>query len=145
MMQHKKILLEEFYATSHQNVRASHKTTLEFTRSPDLTTSGNCVLGVNSSIAPVDFKEKTKDLLRSPKQFLLEMEIDNLVERIKGTGHPDLALSNEEEMVLRKSDFISDRTVLINCDKASVDLDPGFKKALRVEGNTVKLRLFLMS
>jgi len=143
-MQGKKTLLEEFHAKGHQNVRANHKTTLEFTKSPDLTPRGNCILAVGSSIAPVDFKDQTKALLRSPNNFLLEMEVDSLVERLTGFGHPDLSLTSDEEMVFRKSGYISGRTVLVRCDKASVDLNPEFRKRLKDETKSVEARLYLL-
>ena len=42
---------------------------------------------------------------------------------LHGRGHPDLTLTHNDDIVLRKSDFICPRTLSVKCDKAS-DLVP---------------------
>ncbi|MCK4287422.1 MAG: DUF371 domain-containing protein, partial [Candidatus Lokiarchaeota archaeon] len=39
-----------------------------------------------------------------------------------GFGNKELKLQDKSDMVFRKSDFICDRTVLINCSKSSNEL-----------------------
>ena len=42
---------------------------------------------------------------------------------LEGRGHDDLILTHDEDIVIRKSDFICPRTLAVKCDKAS-DLIP---------------------
>ena len=42
---------------------------------------------------------------------------------MEGKGHPDLTLTHQNDIVLRKSDFTCSRTISVKCDKAS-DLVP---------------------
>ena len=43
-----------FNAYGHENVKATHKNTIEFTKEKELTPQGDCILGVNSDF---DFKK----------------------------------------------------------------------------------------
>ncbi|MBD3188598.1 DUF371 domain-containing protein [Candidatus Bathyarchaeota archaeon] len=116
-------VLEQFTVSGHDLVSATHATTLEFTKDNYLTPSGNCIVGINASLAPAEFSKQTRDALREGKKFLVEIRGGNdLLETITGHGHPDLQLTHETDMVFRKSDFTCDRTVLVRCDKAARDL-----------------------
>ncbi|MHA1714361.1 MAG: DUF371 domain-containing protein [Promethearchaeota archaeon] len=138
------LLLEAFSAKGHENVLSTHKTTLEFTKSPSLTKRGNCILGVEAEISPSEFKPETKELLCKKKHFLLEIEINGLTDSITGWGDPALSLADDEEMVFRKSNYMSGRTVLINCSKAARDLKSEIKKLARIPGNIIHIRLYLL-
>jgi hypothetical protein len=139
-----KLLLERWTARGHPNVRSSHKTTLEFTKDEDLTLQGDCIIGIGSSLAPAEFKPETKELLRSPQSFLLEIEVQGEIVEIRGIGDPGLTLEDKHEMVFRKSPFVSDRTVLVNCDTASGDLDSRLKELLKLDETEISIRLFLL-
>ncbi|MEX2683843.1 MAG: DUF371 domain-containing protein [Candidatus Sigynarchaeota archaeon] len=140
-----RVLLESFMARGHPNVQACHKTTLEFTKASRLTSRGDCIVGVLSTLAPAGFKAETKAALRAGCNFILEMRVGGLVEQISGKGHPDLALDDEHEMVFRKSTFVSGRTVLVSCDKASCDLSDAFRTQLAIEGSEIKISLYVVS
>jgi uncharacterized protein len=140
-----RVLLESFTARGHPNVQACHKTTLEFTRDSRLTTRGDCIAGVAASLAPADFKAETKAALRAGRKFILQVHVGDVVEEITGKGHPDLVLDDEHEMVFRKSTFVSGRTVLVSCDKASVDLSDGFRAQLARDGVEIRVSLYLVA
>lgn len=126
-------------------MQACHETTLEFTRASRLTARGDCIAGVSSTLAPAGFKAETKAALRAGRDFILEMRVGGMVEEIAGKGHPDLALDDEHEMVFRKSTFVSGRTVLVSCDKASCDLDEAFRAQLAIEGARIEISLYLVA
>jgi hypothetical protein len=137
-------LLESFTAMGHPNMQSCHKTTLEFTREANVTLRGDCIAGVRATLAPASFKPETKALLRSHRSFLVEIRAGGLVENIRGKGHPDLALDDEHEMVFRKSQFVSGRTVLVSCDKASADIDARVRQALQQDGIEISVSLYLL-
>lgn len=126
-------------------MRACHKSTLEFTREAVLTTRGDCIAGVASTLAPASFKVETKAAIRAGNDFILQMRVGTMVEEISGKGHPDLVLDDEQEMVFRKSTFVSGRTVLVSCNKASADLGGSFRERLAMPGTTIDVSLFLVT
>jgi uncharacterized protein len=140
-----RVLLESFTARGHPNVQACHKTTLEFTREVKLTMRGDCIAGVAATLAPAGFKPETKTVLRAGRDFILQVSVDDVIEEIAGKGHPGLALDDEHEMVFRKSSFVSGRTVLVSCDKASVDLGDGLRARLAREDAEIHVSLFLVA
>lgn len=61
----------------------------------------------------------------------LLLEVGDVAEEIRGFGHPDLELSDPDEMVFRKSEFISPRTVFVRADRSASDLPREFVEMLR--------------
>lgn len=137
-------LLETFTVHGHQNIFSSHKSTFEFTKDLHLSTRGDCIIGIGSSIAPLDFKTETKELLKSGARFEIFFQAGDLIERIKGKGHPMLALTHPSDMVFRKSDFISDRTVLIRCDKSAQEIDRDLIALMRIPNTIMEVNLYFV-
>ena len=114
----------EIQFSGHENIRSNHKKTIEITKEPKLSVRGDCIIGVNASSSCFDLPESFKEKLRDPKskvQFSIKVAEHEFI--VGGRGHPDLSLSHKEDIVIRKSDFVSPRTLAVNCDKAS-DLLP---------------------
>ena len=112
----------EFFG--HENIRSNHKKTIEITKELHLTPRGDCIIGVNASSSCADLPQELKNKLKNSKtnvHFLIKVGDDEFV--LEGRGHPDLTLTHDEDIVLRKSDFICPRTLSVKCDKAS-DLVP---------------------
>ena len=121
----------EIKAKGHANVLGTHKTTLEVTKDPNLTKKGDCIIGVSVNLACADLPNELKKELKQNKKFTIILKVDSLEEKIIGYGSPDLILTNPHDIVMRKSDFIDDRTLLINCDKACADLSREFVEKLK--------------
>jgi hypothetical protein len=108
----------------HENIRSTHKKTIEITKDSNLTLRGDCIIGVKSSLGCFDLPESLKKKIQDPKtriQFSIKVEDYEFI--VEGRGHPDLTLTDKEDIVIRKSAFISPRTLAVKCDKAS-DLLP---------------------
>jgi hypothetical protein len=69
---------------------------------------------------PQDLKDKLKD---SDSKITFSIDVGNYNFTVNGKGHPDLMLTHNEDIVIRKSDFVCPRTLAVKCDKAS-DLLP---------------------
>ena len=114
----------EIQFSGHENIRSNHKKTIEITKEHELTVRGDCIIGVNASSScfdlPDSFKEKLRDS-KSKVQFSIKVAEHEFI--VEGRGHPDLTFSHKEDIVIRKSDFVSPRTLAVKCDKAS-DLLP---------------------
>jgi hypothetical protein len=112
----------QFYG--HENIRSNHKKTIEITKEAELTMRGDCIIGVKASSSCFDLPSSLKEKLQDPKskiQFSIKVADHEFI--VEGKGHQDLTLTHHEDIVIRKSDFISPRTLAIKCNKAS-DLLP---------------------
>ena len=103
----------EFFG--HENIRSNHKKTIEITKELHLTPRGDCIIGVNASSSCADLPQELKNKLKNSKtnvHFLIKVGDDEFA--LQGKGHPNLTLTHDEDIVLRKSDFICPRTLSVN-------------------------------
>ena len=104
----------------HENIRSTHKNTIEITKDPNLTINGDCIIGVNAGFSCKDLPKKLKTKIKnSNSKIKFYIKINGKTFIINGKGHPRLSLSHSHDIVLRKSSFICPRTIAINCNKAS--------------------------
>ena len=104
----------------HKNIRSNHQRTIEITKESHLTTSGDCIVGVNAKSSCADLPSSLKDRLRDPNaKISISIVVCDHEFTVIGKGHPDLILSHAQDIVIRKSGFLCPRTLAIRCDKAS--------------------------
>jgi len=114
----------EINFSGHENIRSIHKKTIEITKESDLTLKGDCIIGVNASHSCFDIPISLRERLQDPTskvQFSIKVEEHEFF--VEGRGDKDLTLTHTEDIVIRKSTFVSPRTLAVKCDKAS-DLLP---------------------
>ena len=114
-----------FKAYGHENVLCKHKNTFEFTKDKDLTLQGDCIVGVR---ADFDYDE-LKEFISDKEKIKIKISVDGLSEEINCLVNSDFC--SKEEIVVRKSDFNSDRTLGIKADKACIDFSREFVGKLR--------------
>jgi hypothetical protein len=110
--------------SGHENIRSFHQKTIEITKESHLTPQGDCIIGVNATSSCADLPEELKNKLRDPNSsvyFLIKVKEYEFL--VKGRGHENLILTDTNDIVIRKSDFVCPRTLAVKCDKAS-DLLP---------------------
>ena len=118
------MITETISAKGHRNVTAKHKTTFQITKDKEISKRADCVIGVSADRALADFKEVTKAALRKEgSKVRLLMYAGDTREVVTGFGGTALKYTDNHDMVVRKSGFISGRTLMIRADKAAVDLD----------------------
>ncbi len=106
-----------FTAYSHPNITGAHKTTLEFTKDEDISKNADCIIGVNA-----DFDlNKLIEIVKNNKKIKVTIKAGSLIEEVICEANTEF--SDEKEIVIRKTEFISKRTFGINADKASCDLN----------------------
>ncbi len=132
-------VLDKIYAYGHKNILCSHKTTIEITKDKDLTKKGNCIVGINASKACIDLDNRLKENIKTEKKIKIILEVDNLKDYFYGFGHKNLRLLNKKDIVFRKSNYLCDRTVLINCTKSSNDLKQELIEALKHPGKKISI------
>ncbi len=103
-----------------------------FTKEKHLSKTGDCIVGVASDKAVADLSQTFKDTLRKPNAKLtIIIEAGGLTEQINASGSPKLILTHPTDIVIRKSDYISDRTIAVQADKSSNDLPREFVEKLK--------------
>jgi uncharacterized protein len=137
---------EVIFGYGHPNVSATHHTTIEFTKDSHLTRNGDCVLVVAIDRSLADLSEQFKAVLANPNaKIKIIIEAGDISDEISAKGSPFLSLSNPSEMVIRKSDFASDRTLAIHSDKAAKDLSRQLVEKLKNPGQKTKITLTVKS
>jgi uncharacterized protein len=156
-----------FICYGHENITSMHKTTLEFTKDPDLTLNGDCIIGVKSDYSLKKIKKFIKK--SNNKKITIKIETINnkdttieknntinkinnnieekgikkddygnkIIEKINAEINPNF--NSDKEMVIRKSDFIDTRTFAIKADKAAFELNKDLIGFLKEKGNEVRI------
>lgn len=125
----------EFHAKGHQNIRAMHKTTLEFTKHHELTLDGDCIIAVSA-----DFDaNKIKDLVKHCDKVRIKIIAGLLSETVEAIVNKQF--NSEDELVVRLGEFDSLRTLGIRADKAAVHLNRTLIEKLRNPNQTIKVRI----
>jgi len=116
------MILEKISAYGHENILCTHKTTIELTKENSITKRGNCILGIKATKSCIDLNPILKKYIKNEKKIRVSIRVENLTDSFYGFGNKDLTLLDKKDLVFRTSDYICDRTVLINCTKSSNDL-----------------------
>jgi hypothetical protein len=126
----------------HKNVQATHKTTLEFTKDTHLSKKGDCVVTVAADKALADLSAEFKENLRKPNaKLIILIEADGIIDQVNAHGSPQLILSHPTDMVIRKSDYVCNRTLAVHADKAAQDLSKALVEKLKTPQQKVKITL----
>jgi len=126
----------------HENIQATHKTTLEFTKDKHLSKKGDCIVAVAADKALADLSAEFKENLRKPHAKLtILIEAGGIIEQVNAHGSPQLILSHPTDMVVRKSDYIGNRTLAVHADKAAQDLSKAIVEKLKNPKQKVNITL----
>jgi hypothetical protein len=133
---------EVIFAQGHPNILATHRTTLEITKETSLSKKGDCIVAVAAEKALADLSAEFKETLKEPGATLtVFIETYGLSEQVEAQGSPKLILNHPTEMVIRKSDYISNRTLAIQANKAAKDLSRTLVERLKDPKQKVKITL----
>ncbi|WP_135663229.1 DUF371 domain-containing protein [Halorhabdus rudnickae] len=132
---------ERIRARGDDNVTATHQSTLELTSDDYLTPAGDCIVGIEADRVPADFDPGFVEACQDrDSQITATLSTDSHQFEIIGRGHPDLTFENDRSLVLRTSDYVDDRTVMIDADAAAADVDRDLIEALSA-GESVTMTL----
>lgn len=135
-------LTETIIAYGHENVLATNRTTLEITKDHHLTKKGDCIIAVSADKALSDLDLRFKKILRQDKAKLtIQIEAGDASETVHALGSSRLILLHPTDIVVRKSDYLSDRTLAVKADKAAIDLSDKIVKKLRDPKQKVTIKL----
>jgi hypothetical protein len=124
--------IDSLIAYGHKNLQGTHMTTLEITKATNITPNGDCIVAVNSSKSVSDLNDDLKHLINhSSSKITLTLEVNGIMDNIEGVGDPRLQLTSPEDIVCRKSGFVSNRTLMTKANKAAADMDRRIINALK--------------
>src|SRR3989344_3199745 len=148
-----------FHCYGHENITARHKTTLEFTKDEELGLEGDCIIGVGADFSLDGVKEFIKSLGNNKNITITiksinyeDKELNNghfngnikdkkenkpIVEKISCEINP--GFNSDREIVIRKGNFLSERTFGIKADKSAREIDGSLKKLLTRKNSIIKI------
>jgi len=116
----------------HPLVRSAHPTTIEVTTEDHLTSKGDCILGVGASSGCAQLDARVKAGLRTKgSRVTILLAVGNHAFEVRAEGDPRLELSHPKDIVIRRSDFVSDRTLAVHADAAAKDVPREMVRLLR--------------
>jgi hypothetical protein len=118
-------------ARGHDNVTATHASTWELTSDDWLTPAGDCIVGVEADRVPAEFDPRFVEACRDADATVeAVLEADGHRVTVTGRGDPELTFDDDRSLVVRTSDYVDDRTVMVGADAAAADFDRGLVAAL---------------
>lgn len=138
------VYVEEVEFRGHAMVRSMHRNTIEVTRDAHLSQRGDCIIGVLADKGPSDLSSQVRDTLRTDGSLVsvaISVDGSDAIFRFSAAGSGALTLESREEMVIRKSAFVSPRTLAVHSDAAAKDVPRVLIERLRSPAARGTLRL----
>ncbi len=133
---------EVIHAHGHENIRATHKTTLEITKEPSVSKRGDCIIAVDATKGALDFHPAFKKSARSENaKITIKIEAGAIVDVVKAKGTRRLLFTHPTDAVIRRSDYVCGRTVAIGADKAATDLSRKLIEELQTKNRQIRITL----
>jgi len=116
-------LEEEITFQGHKNILSLHARTIEITKDSNLTKNGDCIVGVSANKACTDLNSALKDRLRTNGTVVkITIVVEPYEFKLSGYGNNGLDITHEHDIVLRKSNYVDSRTLVVSCDKSAFDI-----------------------
>ncbi len=123
-----------FTVKGHPKITAEHKSTLEFTKDDHISGNGDCILGLSSD-------HQITELNKLKGRLIFIMKLGGIEDSFEATAPKNHEITDEKELVIRTSSFISSRTYAIASSKASIDIDRRLIEGLK-EGREMKIFVY---
>jgi hypothetical protein len=123
-----------FTVMGHPKITAEHKSTLEFTKDDHISGNGDCILGISSS-------HDIRDLNKLNGRLIFLINVEGIEDSFEATIPKNHEITDEKELVIRTSSFVSSRTYAIASSKASIDIDRNLIESLK-KGKEMKVTIY---
>jgi hypothetical protein len=110
----------EFFG--HPLIRATHKTTFEITKEEKVSLRGDCIIGVKANKSCKDLNDKLKRLITNDVPIKISIHVGQYSFEANAKGNSSLLLTDEKNIVVRKSNYVCPRTLAIKSDKVAIDI-----------------------
>ena len=137
-------LKEVIFAHGHNNILAMHETTLEITKDTHLSRRGNCIIAVAANKGFDNLSSEFRGFLRKDDaKITITIESGTVSDTLDACGNSKLVLAHPTDMVVRKSEYICNRTLAIQANKAACDLSRRLVEKLKDPNQQVKITLIV--
>jgi len=116
----KERIREELTARGHPRITAKDEGTIKITKGRNV--ADDSVIAVMANKSCIDLSSDFKNYLKLGKLVKVSILTDSVSEELVCYGSPALQLSDEEDIIIRKSDFIDGGTLAILANKGAHDL-----------------------
>lgn len=133
---------EEVRFYGHPNVMATHPRTIEITKEAHLTARGDCIVGVRAEKGLSELTERLKEALKRDEscvRFTISTDAGEFVLNARGSRH--LPLESRNDIVIRKSDYVCDRTIAIGAEAAASEIPRSLVASLKSPAALGTLRI----
>ncbi len=131
-----------FQAHGHPSVLSTHPTTLEVTVDPHITSRGDCIVAVGAECGLWQLPHRLKQALSSDMaRGRLAIKVRGYSFTVLGRGSSGLSFISPTEMVVRKSGFVSDRTLMIYANRSAIDIPRKMVELLQNPDQTVTVEI----
>jgi hypothetical protein len=118
------VAIDVIRAWGHVNVRATHRSTIELTKDEYLTPRGDCIVGIKANKALSDLDLRLKSIIRRDGSIVIAVfSVGEYFDYVVGLGSSRLTLSSNTKLIIRRSDYVDDATLMIKANKAAADLN----------------------
>ncbi|OPY30392.1 MAG: hypothetical protein A4E28_00279 [Methanocella sp. PtaU1.Bin125] len=125
------MISETVRARGHRNVTATHRSTFEVTRDPEIGLVADCIVAVAADKSACTLSDSYKKAAASDDaQITAIIRCGVHTDIVTGRGSAQMTFTDDHSMVFRVSNYICGRTVMIYADKAARGLDRGLTAAL---------------
>ncbi len=115
------------------------------TKEERLSKRGDCIVAVDAEKGLLDLPDDMKEAARSGETIIsLRLEAGGEEFTVRGRGHPGLTYTDPKDIVVRKSNYICGRTLMVGADKAACDIPNSFKLMLKNEIEVTVTIFFLI-
>ncbi|NGM69000.1 DUF371 domain-containing protein [Natronolimnobius sp. AArcel1] len=122
---------EIIHARGHEHVSAEHASTFEVTTDDYLTPAGDCILAIEADRAPTDFDPEFVAACQDEDATItVKLEANGHSDSVTGRGDPALEFTNERSAVGRTSEYVDDRTIMLEAEFAAEGFDRDLVDAL---------------
>ncbi len=126
---------ERILFRGHPMVRSLHPTTIEITTEEHLTENGDCVIGVGAGMGCAQLSGPLKAALRREGSAVtIRVSVGTETFELTAQGDPGLELTHPQDIVIRKSRFLSGRTLAVGASAAAKDIPRSIVARLRNTG-----------
>jgi len=124
-----------FRAKGHKNIVATHKNTFEFTKDDSVSLDGDCIIGVGA-----DFSAKhLKELAGRHSRIRMRITAGSASDTIDFIANK--SFSSDKELVVRLSEFNSERTLGFRATKSAKHLNRELAKRLSDPSREIKVEM----
>ena len=124
-----------FSCFPHKHITAKHPKSLEFTKDEEVSLEGDCIVGVKADFDLEKLKKFVSD--NKDKKIKLAIKTASFSDELVFDLNPEI--SDENSIVIRKSNFLSGRTLGIDASKAAANLKRELVESLKADRIEVEL------